>query len=70
LFINFLFIFVRANVPRYRFDQLMVLCWKIFLPITLSFTFFSAGLLISFNALKLKQLHFFFNFYESNLYIY
>jgi NADH-quinone oxidoreductase subunit H len=26
LFINFLFIFVRANVPRYRFDQLMVLC--------------------------------------------
>ena len=68
LSINFLFIFIRANVPRYRIDQLMILCWKIFLPITLSFIFFTSGLLISVNGLKLKQLHFFFNFYETHLY--
>jgi len=65
--ISFLFIFVRANVPRYRFDQLMILCWKVFLPVTLGFIFFSSGLLIACNGSKLKQLHFFFNFYETNL---
>jgi len=55
----FLFIFVRANLPRYRFDQLMVLGWKIFLPLTLGFIFFVTGFLMSINALKIKQLHFF-----------
>jgi NADH-quinone oxidoreductase subunit H len=53
----FLFIFIRANLPRYRFDQLMILGWKIFLPISLSFIFFCSGLLISLNALKIKQIH-------------
>jgi NADH-quinone oxidoreductase subunit H len=57
----FLFIFVRANLPRYRFDQLMILGWKIFLPLTLGFIFFVSGFLISLNALKIKQLHFFNN---------
>lgn len=57
----FIFIFVRANVPRYRYDQLMQLGWKIFLPITLSLIFFSSGCLISCNALKLKQLPYFNN---------
>ena len=55
-FIVFLFIFIRANLPRYRFDQLMQLGWKIFLPITLSFIFFCSGCLISCNSLKLKHL--------------
>lgn len=55
----FIFIFVRANVPRYRYDQLMQLGWKIFLPITLGLIFFSSGCLISCNALKLKQLPYF-----------
>jgi len=57
----FLFIFVRANLPRYRFDQLMILGWKIFLPLTLGFIFFVSGFLISLNGLKIKQLHFFNN---------
>jgi NADH-quinone oxidoreductase subunit H len=57
--IVFFFIFIRANVPRYRYDQLMQLGWKIFLPLTLSGIFFCAGILICFNALKLKQLHYF-----------
>ncbi|MCE2992496.1 MAG: NADH-quinone oxidoreductase subunit NuoH [Candidatus Jidaibacter sp.] len=34
-FILFLFIWVRAAFPRYRYDQLMRLGWKIFLPLTL-----------------------------------
>jgi NADH-quinone oxidoreductase subunit H len=61
--IVFIFIFIRANVPRYRFDQLMHLGWKIFLPITLSAVFISSGLLLGFNALKLKQVHCFNNLF-------
>jgi len=34
-FFIFLFIWVRATYPRYRFDQLMNMCWKIFIPISL-----------------------------------
>lgn len=34
-FVLFLFIWVRAAFPRYRYDQLMRLGWKIFLPLTL-----------------------------------
>jgi NADH-quinone oxidoreductase subunit H len=37
LFVCFLFIIVRASVPRFRYDQLMQLCWKQFLPISMSF---------------------------------
>lgn len=47
LFIIFLFILVRAAYPRYRYDQLMRLGWKIFLPISLSWVIFVSGLLIS-----------------------
>lgn len=35
-----LFILVRALLPRYRYDQLMVLCWKKLLPISFSFVFY------------------------------
>lgn len=37
LFIIYLFILVRGTMPRYRYDQLMSLGWKIFLPLSLSF---------------------------------
>ena len=56
IMITFIFIFVRANLPRFRFDQLMFIGWKIFLPITLGFLFFFSGLLISFNSLNVCQL--------------
>jgi NADH-quinone oxidoreductase subunit H len=32
----FLFVIVRASVPRFRYDQLMQMCWKFFLPLTMS----------------------------------
>lgn len=41
----FLFVLVRATFPRYRYDQLMDIGWKVFLPITLAFFLFCAALL-------------------------
>jgi len=51
LFFIFLFIFVRAAYPRYRYDQLMRLGWKIFLPVSLAWVIFVSGVLISFDIL-------------------
>ena len=31
----FLFLWFRATFPRYRYDQIMRLCWKVFLPLTI-----------------------------------
>ncbi len=39
-FVIFLFIFIRGTLPRYRYDQLMFIGWKVLLPISLSFLFF------------------------------
>ena len=47
--ILFFFIWVRASFPRYRIDQLMRLCWKVFLPIALSFVLVTFSLLWCFN---------------------
>lgn len=49
-FFCFIFVFIRANLPRYRYDQLMELGWKIFIPVTLGYIFFVAGYLIFFDA--------------------
>ena len=45
----FSFIWVRSSLPRYRYDQLMRLGWKIFLPLTLGWVFFVSGILVSFD---------------------
>lgn len=52
----FLFIFVRANLPRFRFDQLMYIGWKIFLPIILGFLLFFPGFLYSVHGLNIIQI--------------
>ena len=43
------FIVTRATLPRYRYDQLMQLGWKSFLPLSLGFTILTSSILISFN---------------------
>lgn len=48
LFVIF-FIVARAILPRYRYDQLMRLGWKVFLPFTISWVLYTASILISFN---------------------
>ena len=42
----FIFGWVRATVPRYRYDQLMRLGWKVFLPLSLTFVFLVSGWLM------------------------
>jgi len=45
-FFFFVFSWVKATVPRYRYDQLMRLGWKVFLPISLFFVFLVSGYLM------------------------
>ena len=47
----FLYIWVRAAFPRYRYDQLMRLGWKVFLPLSLAWVLFVAGVLVAFDLL-------------------
>ena len=51
IFILFLFIWVRGTFPRYRYDQLMRLGWKIFLPLSILWVVLTAGFLITFDML-------------------
>jgi NADH-quinone oxidoreductase subunit H len=47
LFFFFIFSWVKATVPRYRYDQLMRLGWKVFLPLSLLFVFVISGYLMA-----------------------
>ena len=51
LFLFILFALVKAIVPRYRYDQLMRLGWKIFLPLSLTYVVLTASFLFYFNLL-------------------
>ena len=51
LFLFILFALVKAIVPRYRYDQLMKLGWKIFLPLSLFWVVLTASYLFYFNLL-------------------
>ncbi len=45
VFCLFVFIWVRATLPRFRYDQLMALGWKVFLPISMAYLVVVAGVL-------------------------
>ena len=54
LFLFILFALVKAIVPRYRYDQLMRLGWKVFLPLSLSWVVITATYLFYFNLLPVN----------------
>jgi len=54
LFLFFLFALVKAIVPRYRYDQLMRLGWKIFLPFSLFYVVLTASFLFYFDKLPTR----------------
>lgn len=43
IFIGFIFIWVRGTLPRFRYDKLIYLAWKNFLPLSLNYLFFIIG---------------------------
>jgi NADH-quinone oxidoreductase subunit H len=47
-FVMFMFFWVRATFPRFRYDQLMRLGWKVFLPLSLLWMVITAGALVAF----------------------
>ncbi|NDH64667.1 MAG: NADH-quinone oxidoreductase subunit H, partial [Alphaproteobacteria bacterium] len=47
----FVFIWIRATLPRYRYDQLMRIGWKVFLPFSLVYLVAVAGFLVAFDKL-------------------
>jgi NADH-quinone oxidoreductase subunit H len=54
LLLFILFALVKATVPRYRYDQLMRLGWKIFLPLSLTYVVLTASYLFYFNLLPMN----------------
>ena len=51
VFFAILFVIIRAVLPRYRYDQLMQIGWKIFIPVTLGWLFLISGIVIAFDSL-------------------
>ena len=54
-FILFIFLWVRATFPRYRYDQLMRLGWKVFLPISLAAVVIVGGAVVAFDIAPLSN---------------
>jgi NADH-quinone oxidoreductase subunit H len=50
-FFMFVFVWVRGSFPRMRYDALMMLLWKSYLPLALGFLILTASILIAFNGL-------------------
>jgi len=50
-FVLFCFLWIRATFPRYRYDQLMRIGWKFFLPLSLFWVMLTSGVLLYFNKL-------------------
>nr|UPX88485.1 NADH dehydrogenase subunit 1 [Serica brunnea] len=43
---SFIWIWVRGTLPRYRYDKLMYMCWKSYLPLSLNYLLFYFGLML------------------------
>jgi NADH-quinone oxidoreductase subunit H len=48
-FVLFIYFWARATLPRYRYDQLMRLGWKVFLPLSLAWLVLTSGVLVAFD---------------------
>jgi NADH-ubiquinone oxidoreductase chain 1 len=46
IFLSFVFIWVRGSLPRFRYDKLIYLAWKIYLPLSLNYLIFLLGLIL------------------------
>jgi len=55
VFVVFTFIWIRGTLPRYRYDQLMLIGWKIILPLSIALLFVSINYLIFFVDLAVAQ---------------
>jgi NADH-quinone oxidoreductase subunit H len=53
--ILFIFLWVRATFPRFRYDQLMRIGWKVFLPFSLLWVVLTSGFLLIFNLLPISS---------------
>nr|AXS65259.1 NADH dehydrogenase subunit 1 [Bostrichoidea sp. 5 KM-2017] len=52
IFLAFSWIWVRGTLPRYRYDKLMYLSWKVYLPVSLNFIIFIFGLKLMISTLN------------------
>lgn len=57
------FVWVRATLPRYRYDQLQALCWKRLLPLTLAGFISTAAIVLSFQLVSIQSYQKLLNFY-------
>ena len=55
IFFCFMLVFIRGNVPRYRYDQLMTLGWTVFLPLTTVYLIFVTVFLLLFNVAPINE---------------
>ena len=55
LVLLFIFLWVRATLPRFRYDQLMRIGWKVFLPFTLGWVILIAGVMLATDTLPTPQ---------------
>jgi NADH-quinone oxidoreductase subunit H len=54
-FFLFLFIWIRWTLPRFRYDQLMSLGWKVFLPVSLAYIMITASLILALDAARIER---------------